>query len=180
MPGLTSHSDSGHGRVIKKTVAHSEYPFQTTTTAYGLNEPQWSFGPPPIRFQGSPYARIPLPYPGLFSLHPLLRFNVHDSNPPFEWRVNQPPASAKISSSSLYANHYHWQALPASESHSTYRSSLTVRIPSFTRPIVIFPSNTNSGVITIGDVLNAIYKGLRQCANDVLSSSPHCDEWWRR
>lgn len=170
MPGLTNnHSDSGHRRVIKQP--EPPYPFQTTTTAYGLNEPQWSFGPPPIRFQESPYARILLPHLGLVSLHTLLRSPDHDTKPPFEWSVNQPPLSAKISSPSLYANHYHWQALPALDSHSTYRSSLTVRVPSFARPIVIFPSNINTGVITIGDVLNTIYKGLRQCANDALCES---------
>jgi len=180
MPGLTHNH--GHRKVIKK-MAQSQspelsafanpqprYPFQTTTTAYGLNEPQWSFGPPPIRFHESPYARIPLPHLGRASLHALLRPSDH-TKPPFEWSVNQPPSSAKISSSSLYANHYHWQALPALDSHSTHQSSLTVRVPSFARPIVIFPSNTNTGVITIGDVLNAIYKGLRQCANDVLCES---------
>jgi len=148
------------------------YPFKTITTGYGLNEPQWSEGPPPLRFEQSPYARVPLPRLPPIVVHELL--SCHDQNKSAVcWSVHQPTASARLSSSSVYATAYHWKALPALTQNSCSHSSLTVRIASapFTRPIIIFPSNPSTGVITIGDVLNSVYRGLRQCANDVLCES---------
>lgn len=187
MPGLTAgQSNPSHHRLGKKhsritlTMDQSwntRYPLQTTTTAYGLNEPQWSEGPPPLIFGLSPYARVPLPPLPPINLHPLFHCpdypNKHRPSP-IHWSVNQPPSSARLSSSSSYTNAYHWKALPALNPHTPSLHSLAIHVasaPSFTRPIVVFPSNTQSEVITIGDVLNAIYNGLRQCANDVLCES---------
>ncbi len=160
MPGLTAGQfGSSHRRVVK--------PRSHMPTAYGLNEPQWSGGPPPLTFELSPYARVPLPPLAPINPHPLLHCPDHP-NSPIHWSVTQPPSSARLSSSSSYTSAYHWKALPAlNPSHR----SLTIRAasaPSFSRPIVVFPSSIHSEVITIGDTLNAIYNGLRQCANDVL------------
>ena len=55
--------------------------------------------------------------------------------------------------------------------YPTSTPSLTIRIPYASHPVVVFPSKSHSDVITIGDVLNAVYDGLRQCANDVLCKS---------
>lgn len=197
MPGIHKHHTDSHrssGRVDGRVRTHPPsvniatghesqsaykppYSFQQTTTAYGLNEPQWSIGPPPIRFEASPYYRVPLPSQPPINIHSLLR-NVggEDTNrvlQPIVWYVNQPSSSARISSSSAYANPYHWRTLPAASpvASSAPPSSITIRVasaPSFTRPIVVFPSNAHSGVITIADVLNAVHYGLRQNANDVL------------
>lgn len=149
------------------------YPLKTTTTPYGLNEPQWSEGPPPLRFDQSPYARVPLPQLPPIVLHELLSRR-DQNNGVVCWSVHQPTASARLSSSSVYANAYHWKALSAlTQNPRSHSSSLTIRIASapFTRPIIVFPSNPSTGVITIGDVLNSVYRGLRQCANDVLCES---------
>ncbi|KAF9524762.1 hypothetical protein CPB83DRAFT_594485 [Crepidotus variabilis] len=197
MPGLNAnHSDShrqssgSHARVTSHrhgghSTAHDSqnpsqnykppYSFHATTTAYGLNEPQWSVGPPPMRFEESPYGRVPLPPLPSINLHPLLYGGGDNMNrsQPIVWCVNQPSSSARISSSSAFGTAYHWRTLPAATSvaSSTPPCSIIIRFasaPSFTRPIVVFPSNPHSGMITIGDVLNAVYSGLRQCATDVL------------
>jgi hypothetical protein len=154
--------------------AQPPYPFKTTATGYGLNEPQWSEGPPPLIHDRSPYARVPLPALPPIVLHELLL--CRDQNlSAVCWSVHQPPASARLSSSSVYATAYHWKALPAFSQNPRSHSSLTIRVAStpFTRPIMVFPSNPSTGVITIGDVLNSVYRGLRQCANDVLCESMH-------
>ena len=156
---------------------HPPYPQQTTSTAYGLNEPQWSFGPPPIVYERSPYVRVPLSpmaAPGFpISIHPLLTVGNHGASGQanINWCVNRPASDAQLSSSSGGSAPvaYHWKAMPAINPTST--PSLTIRIPYASRPVVVFPSNSHSGVITIGDVLNAVYAGLRQCANDVLCES---------
>jgi len=175
MPGLTA--DSSHRRAVKATAAiDPSYQSWTTprshilsTTAYGLNEPQWSAGPPPLTFELSPYARVPLPPLPPTNLHPLLHCPDHLNSPsPIRWSVTQPHSSARLSSSLSYTNAYHWKALPAL---NPSRRSLTIRTastPSFSRPIVVFPNSIHSEVMTIGDTLNAIYTGLRQCANDIL------------
>ena len=148
------------------------YPFKTSTTAYGLNEPQWSIGPPPLTYARSPYASVPLPPLPLINLHEFLLYRDQNVST-ITWPVHQPPTSARLVSTSAYTTAYHWKALPALAHDPRAHSSLTIRVAStpFTRPIVVVPANRDSGVITIGDVLNCVYSGLRQCANDVLCES---------
>lgn len=149
------------------------YPFMMTTTAYGLNEPQWSIGgPPPLKYAKSPYACVPLPPLPLIDIHKFLLCR-EPKVTPITWPVHLPPgASARLESTSAHKDKYHWKTLPALSHDPHSHSSLMIRVAStsFTRPIIVVPAD-NKGVITIGDVLNCVYSGLRQCANDVLCES---------
>ncbi|CAA7263002.1 unnamed protein product [Cyclocybe aegerita] len=146
------------------------YPRRAPTdyTAYGLNEPQWTVGPPPIIYNRSPYATVPLPplSPPPPATPPRIhRLLAYANEPSIIWSINQSTHDAQLARAPSHAS-YHWRTLPALEpSPSRSPSSLTIRLAPFTRPIVVFPK-ARDGVITIGDVLTAVYNGARQGAMD--------------
>ncbi|PPR06020.1 hypothetical protein CVT26_007499 [Gymnopilus dilepis] len=141
------------------------YPFRTNTTAYGLNEPQWSVGPPPVIYDLSPYSRVPLP--PMFSIHPLLAFDGRE--PGITWLVDKHPQQAMLTPGSAMmggrspADLYHWKALPATD--PIIKEPLHIRLHPFTSLITVNPTN---GVITVGDVLIAVYNAIRQNATQAF------------
>ncbi|KAF8962477.1 hypothetical protein BDZ97DRAFT_1920537 [Flammula alnicola] len=147
------------------------YPRVAQTTGYGLNEPQWSEGPRPLIFQLSPYARVPLPplsaYP--ITVHPLLTSHGEAS---VIWTIDQHPTTASCTPGLSARDQYHWKSLPAMD--GPHIPSLTIQIHPFRTPIVVLPKN---GVITVGDVLVAVYAGARRGATEIfcqdLHVSPH-------
>lgn len=141
------------------------YPHKMTSTGYGVSEPQWTEGPPPLVFERSPYARVPLPQlsEGPIRLNNLLAF---DKSPLINWFIDQPPSSAFLERDESYPEHYHWMSLPATD--NPHLSSMTIRLDPFRSPIVVFPRGS---VITIGDVLAAVYYGARRAATETF-----CDE----
>ena len=157
--------------VIPKNAPHWQTdsyqpPYRRTvvTTGYGLNEPQWSEGPPPLIFEKSPYSRMALPPLSAtpITIHPLLAFHPIT---PIIWQIRDMPNNATLASHIRKKKYFHWLSLPAFEPSSV--SSITIRLEPFDRPSVIFASDTAKG-ITIGDVLMAVYKAARAGATRIF------------
>jgi hypothetical protein len=135
----------------------------TTTTAYGVNEPQWSEGPPPLIFEESPYSHRSLPALSdtPITIHPLLAFQ---PIPPIVWQIRDTPNNAALAYH-VKGKNFHWLSQPAFEPSSI--SSITITLEPFDRPFVVFASDTTRG-ITIGDVLMAVYKSARAGATRIF------------
>lgn len=129
----------------------------TTTTAYGLNEPQWSEGPPPLNFEESPYSRISLPALSATSIkiHPLLAF---DAITPIVWQIRDTPNNAALAFHIKGKKFFHWLSQPAFEPSSI--TSITITLEPFDQPFIVFASDTTRG-ITVGDVLTNVYRAAR-------------------
>ncbi|KAF8156082.1 hypothetical protein B0H34DRAFT_716102 [Crassisporium funariophilum] len=92
----------------------------------------------------------------------------YDPNPRIEWAVNQHPRQAMCASLSVTPTQYHWQSQPAIEPHSV--RSITIRLKPFDRdrPIVVLPTQ---GVMTVGEVLHAVYSGARAGATEMFCNA---------
>jgi len=123
------------------------YPFRTVTTGYGLCEPQWSEGPPPLIHHLSPYAAIPLP--PMYPINVILAAN----SKMMRWMIHERAELAVAAP--VYGQG--WQAMPATEPSSN--GPMSIRIEPLRTMIVVPP--TTRGVLTVGDVLFAIYHGVR-------------------
>jgi hypothetical protein len=138
---------------------HYQPPYHPTmiTTGYGLNEPQWSEGPPPLKFEKSPYSRVSLPALSEtpITIHPLLAF---DTITPIVWQIRDTPNNAALAYHIKGKKFFHWLSLPGFEPSSI--PSITIMLEPFDRPFVVFASDTAKG-ITIGDVLRAVYRAAR-------------------
>ena len=149
-------------------------PYRRTvvTTGYGLNEPQWYEGPPPLIFEKSPYSRIGLPPLSAtpITIHPLLAFHPVT---PIIWQIRDMPNNATLAAFHIRGKKYfHWLSLPAFEPSSV--PSITIRLEPFDRPSVIFASDTTKG-ITIGDILMAVYKAARAGATQSFCEQLNID-----
>ena len=143
----------------------------TTTTAYGLNEPQWSEGPPPLNFEQSPYSRIPLPALSAtpITIHPLLAFH---QITPIVWQIRDTPNNAALAYHIKGKKFFHWLSKPAFEPSSI--TSITITLDPFDRPFIVFASDTTRG-ITIGDVLTTVYTGARAGATRIFCKHLNID-----
>ena len=139
------------------------YGHTTTTTAYGLNEPQWSEGPPPLNFEKSPYSRISLPALSAtpIKIHPLLAFH---SDTPIVWQIRDTPSNAALAYHIRGKKLFHWLSQPAFE--PSFITSITITLEPFDRPFIVFASDTTRG-ITIGDVFTTVYRGARDGATRI-------------
>ncbi|KDR66297.1 hypothetical protein GALMADRAFT_273675 [Galerina marginata CBS 339.88] len=153
----TSHGSGESHRV--------PYPFRTQTTAYGLNEPQWSVGPPPLIYELSPYARVPLP--PLFKIHPILAFSPSPAQDcALDWLVDKHPERAEPTAvGRQFMGGYHWTTVPATDP-ARGGGVLHIRLEPFRQLVTVHPGR--SGVITVGDVLRAVYVGARQNATELM------------
>ncbi|KAF4609428.1 hypothetical protein D9613_012933 [Agrocybe pediades] len=124
------------------------YPFRTVTTGYGLCEPQWSEGPPPIIHHLSPYAPVPLP-----PLYPINILLAAHSNT-LRWNIHERPETAVAAP--VYSPG--WQAMPATEPASA--GPVTIRLEPLKALIVVHASA--SGFVTVADVLYAVYNAIQQ------------------
>ncbi|KAF8816810.1 hypothetical protein BYT27DRAFT_7181278 [Phlegmacium glaucopus] len=147
------------------------YRHTVTTTAYGVNEPQWSEGPPPLNFEGSPYSPIPLPALSAtpITIHPLLAFHPVT---PIAWQIRDTPNNAVLAYHIRRQKFFHWQSLLAFEPTSV--TSITIILEPFDRPFVVFASDTTRG-ITIGDILMAVYKAARAGATRIFCEHLNID-----
>jgi len=149
------------------------YGHTTTTTAYGLNEPQWSEGPPPLVFEDSPYSRIPLPALSAtpITINPLLAFHPVT---PIVWQIRDTPNNAALAYhiTGKGKKFFHWLSQPAFEPSSI--PSITITLEPFDRPFIVFASDTTRG-ITIGDVLMAVYKAARAGATRTFCEQINID-----
>ena len=143
----------------------------TITTAYGLNEPQWSEGPPPLNFEESPYSRISLPALSTnpITIHPLLAFHPIT---PIIWQIRDTPNNAALAYHIKKEKFFHWLSQPASEPSSI--TSMTITLEPFDRPFIVFASDTTRG-ITIGDVLMSVYSGARAGATRIYCKHLNID-----
>ena len=143
----------------------------TLTTAYGLNEPQWSEGPPPLNFEESPYSRISLPALSAtpIKIHPLLAFRTIT---PIVWQIRDTPNNAALAYHIKEKKSFHWLSQPAFEPSSI--TSITIVLEPFDRPFIVFASDTTRG-ITIGDVLMTVYRGARAGATRIFCKQLNID-----
>lgn len=142
----------------------------TKTTAYGVNEPQWSEGPPPLNFKKSPYCRVPLPALSgtSITINPLIAFH---PAPPIVWQIRDTPNNAALAYH-IRNKSFHWLSLPAFEPRSV--TSITIKLEPFDRPFIVFASNPTRGV-TIGDILMAVYKAARAGATRIFCEHLNID-----
>lgn len=149
-------------------------PYRRTviTTAYGVNEPQWSEGPPPLIFEESPYSRVSLPALSAtpITIHPLLAFHPVT---PIVWQIRDTPNNAGLAFYVKGKNFFHWLSIPAFEPTSI--TSMTIMLEPFDRPFIVFASDTTRGVITIGDVLTAVYRAARAGATRIFCEHLNID-----
>ena len=195
MPGVverktkTHQSNPGTQEIVKKEVIKGQdrvplsplhwnldsyqppYRRTITPTAYGVNEPQWSEGPPPLNFEKSPYSRIPLPALSTtpITIHPLIAFH---PVPPIVWKIRDTPNNAGLAYHIRGKKFFHWLSLLAFEPSST--TSITIILEPFDRPVIVFPSDTTRG-ITIGDILTAVYKAARAGATRIFCEHLNID-----
>jgi len=152
------------GRVASHNVPVPK-PQKWSSTGYGVLEPQWTEGPPPLVFERSPYARIPLPK---LSEEPTKLTDIPAFNklPLINWFIDQPPSSAFLEGHESDPEYYHWMSLPATD--NPHLPSMTIRLEPFRSPIIVFPRGS---FITVGDVIVAVYYGARRSATET-----YCDE----
>jgi len=126
-------------------------------TGYGLaGEPQWSEGPPPLIEYLSPYHGLPLP--PTYDINPILA----RSESELIWSIHQPPYFAKPHPDSTTFNSYHWQSRPATTPSNV--DAMFIHIRSLDCMIQV---RARKEIITIGDVLHAIYNEARKITMQV-------------
>ncbi|KAH9478088.1 hypothetical protein JR316_0010326 [Psilocybe cubensis] len=142
-----------------------EIPAAPSWTAYGLNEPQWiPGGPAPMIYNLSPYARVALP--PLVDIHPMLVFDMYQGdNPALFWTIDQPPKYAVPTPGRSSENLYHWKMFPATNPPST--APINIQIEKFPSLLVV-ASSSDGSVVTIYDVLSAVYTGARRGAMELF------------
>jgi len=162
LPSASPTSSAPHVRRGRTDSYSPPYPHKMMSTEYGVNESQWTQGPPPLVFERSPYARVPLPP---LSEAPIRLSNIlaFDNLPLINWFIDQPPSSAFLEREESYPEHYHWMSLPATD--NLHLPSMTIRLDPFSSPIVVFPRGS---FITIGDALAAVYYGARRAATETF------------
>lgn len=128
------------------------------TTGYGLNEPQWTIGfdVPPLIHSRSPYARVPLP--PLFKIHPILAFR---EQPALDWTIDLSPDDAVIAVGYTHLDPYHWKAAPATDPPTS--DPMVIYLECLNFYVTVKPGGT---VLTVGDVLMALYIGGRRCVTE--------------
>ena len=107
-----------------------------------------------------PHSCIPLPplSPYGTSINPLLE---RGTNPPIKYDIRSPPSFAR--SRRHHVDDDRWRYERASNPNL---GSLTIRIALICKPIVVFPSRIDEGVVTVHDVLLAVHSALRASALD--------------
>ncbi|PPR00323.1 hypothetical protein CVT24_004610 [Panaeolus cyanescens] len=114
--------------------------------------------------------QLPPLYSSPIILHPLLQFSPLS---PIHYDLTRPTSTAVIHSSkrlSMAGLHYsgNWMNDPA-----TFPSnicSITIRIPGIDRPIVIVsPTSSSTGEITVWDVLHACHRAWRQASEEIYT-----------
>ncbi|KAF8959339.1 hypothetical protein BDZ97DRAFT_1923025 [Flammula alnicola] len=115
--------------------------------------------PPPL-IVGAP---IPLPAlaDGAILVHPLLAY--HRSASSIHYDLTMPPSTAlpMLPLKDHMARRY-WAYQPAMEPSTV--GSMTIRIAVLERPIVVFPARLDDSVVTVMDVLAAVYRAIRAAA----------------
>ena len=112
----------------------------------------------PLSFH--PHSCIPLPPLSAYgtSINPLLE---RGTNPPIKYDIRSPPSFA--TSRRHHVDDDRWRYEKASNPNL---GSLTIRTALICKPIVVFPSRIDEGVVTVNDVLLAVHSALRASALD--------------
>lgn len=176
MPGLTDTTYSS-----ERTTKHSDspplspisfgqnsyippYEQKQDWTGYGLREPQWTQGPPPLVYHLSPYATKPLPpqhMTGSFQVSSMLL----DGS--IRWSIDQAPSSARLAS-----GHYvNWQTMAAVQALPHEHVHFNIQIPGLIVP-VHFQQHAYQ-TLTIHDILCAIYNAARRNAVESMIKPDH-------
>ncbi|KAF6751722.1 hypothetical protein DFP72DRAFT_473499 [Ephemerocybe angulata] len=128
--------------------------------------------PPPLNHSRSPYANVPLPpvlpyQEGEPIVHPVLERG--PTSLAMHWDVRTSPSAALSSISSLLRHRQHprdrreprpqdWQYQAATFPALDSIVIRTAAIPD--RPLVVFPTSTKHGFVTVYDVLNAVHRAV--------------------
>lgn len=90
-------------------------------------------------------------------IHPFLRFSHFPSK--LEYDIVKPPHTAYLQNQ---ISDDDWKYLPAVEPpFSHVVSELTIRVSGVPSPVVIYPTEESSGIITIWDVFRRVYAAIR-------------------
>ena len=123
---------------------------------YTASRPFSSGNPPPLH----PHSCIPLPPLSHYgtSINPLLE---RGTTPAIRYDIRSPPSFA--TSRRHLVDDDRWRYERASNPNL---GSLTIRTALICKPIVVFPSRIDDGVVTVQDVLLAVHTALRASALD--------------
>ena len=120
------------------------------------------------------HSCIPLPPLSRYgtSINPILE---RGTTPPIKYDIRSPPSFA--TSRRHHVDDDRWRYERASNPNL---GSLTIRMALVSKPIVVFPSRIDDGMVTVQDVLLAVHSGLRASALDDQHRRHRRAELWRQ
>ena len=146
-----------------------------------LDHPQHRAEHPP---QPPPLLRTKIiPLPALadvpISVNPLLVYN--PSNVTLEYDLRLPPITAHLPpTTKTHASHRDWKQQPAM--NPSLVGSMPIVVPGLDRVVVVFPATLDSAVVTVGDVLVAVYRAVQESAferhGEFGTKQLDEDHWW--
>jgi len=147
-----SKNSSFGGSAGSPATSYSPY----VSPMYTASRPSSLGNPPPLH----PYSCIPLPPLSLYgtSINPLLERGM---TPLIKYDISSPPSFA--ASRRHHIDDDQWRYERASNPNL---GSLTIRTALISKPIVVFPSRIDYGVVTVQDVLLAVHYALRASVLD--------------
>jgi hypothetical protein len=158
---LSSQIEQQDHHLSRSTMSGGErYPF-AQRRAY-LGHPQHRAEHPP---QPPSLRTKTIPLPALanvpISVNPLLAYN--PSKVTLEYDLRLPPITAHLPpTAKAHASHLDWKQQPALNPSTV--GSMPIIVPGLERAVVVFPTTLDSAVITIGDVLVAVYRAVQESA----------------
>jgi len=112
--------------------------------------------PPPLL----PIKKIPLPPLAEIPIfvHPVLSYT--PCKVVLEYDLSMPPSTACLSpTTKAHRDWWEWRRQPAMNPSTV--GSMTIRVPGLERVVVVFPATLDSRVVTVGDVLDAVYRAVQ-------------------
>jgi len=115
-----------------------------------------SMQPPPMLYPKT----IPLPALADVPIYvnPLLSYN--PCKVALEYDLRLPPITAHLPPTTMHVGQQDWRRQPAMNPSTV--GSMAVVVPGLGRLIVVFPALLDSSVVTVGDVLVAVYRAVEQ------------------
>jgi len=115
--------------------------------------------PPPLRYT----KNIPLPALADVPIYvnPLLCYD--PTKVVLEYDLRLPPISAHLPPTTrTHIGQRNWRQQPAMNPSTV--GSMAIVVPGLGRVVVVFPATLDSGVVTVGDVLVAVYRAVQESA----------------
>ena len=118
--------------------------------------------PPPLL----PTKTVPLPALAdiSISVNPVLSYT--PSKIVLEYELSLPPSTARLLPiTKIHVGHWDWRRQPAMNPSTV--GSMTIRVPGWERPVVVFPTTLDTAVVTVDDVLIAVHRAVQASAMEL-------------